>query len=137
MTQYLSNNINQCRITSCYTCNIFINDQSFKSNLTGKKYKTISCDRLSCGSTNVIYGIHCVHCGLVYVGETERSLRLRMSGHRSAIKKEDKAYYTPLTKLLAQQARPGRTHDGSGTKAETDSSISATNQHQSRQKICQ
>ena len=47
----------------------------------------ISYDRLSCGSTNVIYGIHCVHCGLVYVGETGRSLRSRMNGHRSAIKK--------------------------------------------------
>ena len=68
----------------------FINDQSFKSNLTGKEYNTISYDRLPCGSTNVIYGIHSVHCGLVglvYVGETGRSLRLRMNGHRSAIKK--------------------------------------------------
>ena len=68
----------------------FINDQSFKSNLTGKEYNTISYGRLSCGSTNVIYGIHCVHCGLVglvYVGEPGRSLRLRMHGHRSAIKK--------------------------------------------------
>ena len=35
--------------------------------------------------------------------------------------------HTPLT-LLARQARPGTTHDGSGTKAETYSSISATNQ---------
>ena len=31
--------------------------------------------------------MHCVHCGLVYVGETGRSLRSRMNGHRSAIKK--------------------------------------------------
>ena len=59
----------------------------YKSNLTGREYKTISYHRLSCGSTNVIYGIHCVHCGLVYVGETGRSLRSRMNGHRSAIKK--------------------------------------------------
>ena len=87
LTEYLSNDINQCGATSCHTCNIFINDQSFKSNLTGREYKTISYDRLSCGSTNVIYGIHCVHCGLVYVGETGRSLRSRMNGHRSAIKK--------------------------------------------------
>ena len=55
--------------------------------MTGKEYKTISYDRLSCGSTNVIYGIHCVYCGLVYVGETGRSLRSRMNGHRSTIKK--------------------------------------------------
>ena len=94
LTEYLSNDINQCGTTSCHTCNIFINDQSFKSNLTGKECKTISYDRLSCGSTDVIYGIHCVHCGLVYVGETGRSLRSRMNGHTSAIKKEDKAYST-------------------------------------------
>ena len=87
LTEYLSNDINQCGTTSCHTCNIFINDQSFKSNLTGREYKTISYDRLSCGSTNVICGIHCVHCGLVYVGETGRSLRSRINGHRSAIKK--------------------------------------------------
>ena len=43
--------------------------------------------------------------------------------------------YTPLTKLLAGQARPGKTHDGVGTKAETYSSISATNQYQLRQKM--
>ena len=87
LTEYLSNNINQCGTTSCHTCNIFLNDQSFKSNLTSKEYKTISYDRLSCGSTNVIYGIHCVHCGLIYVSETGRSLRSRMNGHRSAIRK--------------------------------------------------
>ena len=34
-----------------------------------------------------IYGIHCVHCGLVYEGETGRSLRSRMNGHRSVIRK--------------------------------------------------
>ena len=45
--------------------------------------------------------------------------------------------YTPLTKLLARQARPGKTHDESGTKAETYSSISATNQHQLEQKMHQ
>ena len=87
LTEYLSNDINQCGTTSCHTCNIFIDDQSFKSNLTSKEYKTISYDRLSYGSTNVIYEIHCVHCGLVYFGETGRPLRSRMNSHRSAIKK--------------------------------------------------
>ena len=35
-----------------------------------------------------MYEIHCVNCGVVYVDETGRSLRSRMNGHRSAIKKE-------------------------------------------------
>ena len=43
--------------------------------------------------------------------------------------------YTPLAKLLARQARPGTTQDGSGNKAENYSSISAANQHQLRQKM--
>ena len=38
LTEYLSNDINQCGATSCHTYNMFINDQSFKSNLTGKEY---------------------------------------------------------------------------------------------------
>ena len=81
LTEYLSKDINQCGATSCRTCNIFIDYQSVKSDLTGKEYKTISYDRLSCGSTNVIYEIYCVH-----VGETGRPLRSKMNGHRSAIK---------------------------------------------------
>ena len=96
LTEYLSNDIKKCGTTSCHTCNIFINDQSFKSNLTGKEYKTIIYNRLLCGFTNVIYGIHCVHCGLVYVGETGRSLRSRMNAHKSALKNR-RTKLTPQT----------------------------------------
>ena len=39
--------------------------------------------------------------------------------------------------VSALQARPGMTKDGSGNKAENYSSISATNQHQLRQKMYQ
>ena len=51
LTECLSNDINQRGATLSRTCNIFVTDQSFTSNLTGKEYKTISYDRLSCGST--------------------------------------------------------------------------------------
>ena len=48
MTEYLTDDINQCGTTSCHTCNIFINDQSFKSNLTGKDHlKKLVTDRIS------------------------------------------------------------------------------------------
>ena len=43
--------------------------------------------------------------------------------------------YTPLKKLLARWARPGRTHDGSGNHAEKYLSILATNQHQTSSKM--
>ena len=41
LTEYLSNDINQCGTTSCHTCNIFINDQSFKSNLKRKNTRPL------------------------------------------------------------------------------------------------
>ena len=85
--KYFTNGINQCDERSCRTCNLFVSDQTFRSNLAGKEYKTITYDRLSCSSTAVIYGIHSVHCGLVYVTETGRSLRSRINGHKSATKK--------------------------------------------------
>ena len=87
LSEYLNNDASPCGKKSCQTRNQFISNQSFKSNLTGKEYKTTTYDKLSCGSSNIIYGIHCIHCGLVYVAETGRSLRSRMNGHRSAIKK--------------------------------------------------
>ena len=88
LTEYLSNDINQCGVTPCHKCNIFINDRSSISNLAGKEYKIISYDRISCGSTNVIRGIHCVYSGLIYGKSlTGKSLKSRTNGHRSAIKK--------------------------------------------------
>jgi hypothetical protein len=54
----------------------------FTSNLTGKTYYTKSFDPLDCSTNNVIYGIECTLCGLLYVGETPQTLRSRMSQHR-------------------------------------------------------
>ena len=85
LNNYLNNDISPCGKETCLTCNIFIKDQSFTSNLTGKKYNTITYENLSSGSTNVVYGIHCVRCDLVYVGETGRSLRSRINGHRASV----------------------------------------------------
>ena len=97
LSEYLNNDISPCGKKSCQTCNQFISNQSFKSNLTGKEYKTATYDKLSCGSSNIIYGIHCIHCGLVYIGETGSSLRSRMNGHRSAIKREVKVFSTDIS----------------------------------------
>ena len=68
--------------------NSFINDQSFKSNLTGRIYKAQTYEQFTCGSSNVVYAIHCIRCGLMYVGETGRSLRSRINGHRAGIIKD-------------------------------------------------
>ena len=91
LDNYLNNDITPCGKETCLTSNIFIKDQSFTSNLTGKKYNTITYENLLSGSTNVVYGIHCVHCGLVYVGETERSLRSRINGHGASIPNKEQS----------------------------------------------
>ena len=82
------------------------------------------------------------HCRLGRGGTLNRQLwlirevRVEQRG-RIKLRESRRLKYTPLTKLLARQARPGTTHNGSGTEAETYSSISATNQHQLRQIIYQ
>ena len=86
--EYFNDNISPCDSNACLTCNSFISDQSSESNLTGRIYKTQTYEQLTCGSSNVVYAIHFVRCGLMYVGETGRSLRSRINGHRAGIIKD-------------------------------------------------
>ena len=58
--EYFNDNISPCDSNACLTCNSFISDQSFKSNLTGRIYKTQTYEQLTCGLSNVVYAIHCV-----------------------------------------------------------------------------
>jgi len=67
------------------TCKILITDKEFTSNLTNKTYSTRSFDDLTCKSSNVVYGLECCLCGLLYVVETKGQLNKRMNGHRSEI----------------------------------------------------
>jgi hypothetical protein len=75
--------ISKCRTKNCKTCNILITDVHFTSNLTNKNYLTRSYDDLNCKSDNVVYGLECNLCELVYVGETKGKLHKRICGHRS------------------------------------------------------
>ena len=77
--------ISKCGDKNCKTCHILITDNSFTSNLTKRNFSTHSFENLSCKSSNVIYGIECSLCGMIYVGETKGQLRSRMSGHRFQI----------------------------------------------------
>ena len=86
--EYFNNSISPCDSNACLTCNSFVSDQSFKSNLTGRIYKTQTYEQLTSGSSNIVYAIHCIRCGLMYVGETGRSLRSRINRHRAAIIKD-------------------------------------------------
>ena len=77
--------IYKCRTKNCKTCNILITDINFTSNLTNTNYFTRSYDDLNYKSANVVHGLECNLCGLVYVGVTKGKLHKRICGHRSSI----------------------------------------------------
>ena len=60
-------------------------DTNFKSSLTNKNYRINSYENLNCKSSNIIYGIECDLCGLIYIGETMGQLNKRICGHRFEI----------------------------------------------------
>ena len=56
---------------------------TIRSMITGKTFKVkASAD---CCTKNVVYVIQCKRCAVQYVGETENTLRVRLTGHRSDI----------------------------------------------------
>ena len=55
--------------------------QMKKGHATVNIFKNSNCD-----SRNLIYLIHCDSCGAQYVGETGRTLRERLNGHRADIR---------------------------------------------------
>ena len=81
--QYCS--ISKCNRKNCKTCDILITDTHFQSNLTTKNYNTHSHEDLNCTASNIVYGIECTLCGLIYVGETRQRLNFRMNDHRSNV----------------------------------------------------
>ena len=98
--EYFNDNISPCHSNACLTCNSFTSDQSFKSKLTGRIYKTQTYEQLTCGSSNVVYAMHCIRCGLMYVGETGRSLWLRINGHRAGIIKNSQSLLYKQFRML-------------------------------------
>ena len=88
ISEHFNDNISPCNSKACLTCSSFASDQSFKRNLTSKTYKTQPYEQLTCGSSNVVYGIHYIQRGLMYVGETGRSLQSRINGHPAGIIKD-------------------------------------------------
>ena len=48
--EYFDDNTSRYDSNDCLTCNLFVSDLSFKSNLTGRIYKTQTHEQLTCGS---------------------------------------------------------------------------------------
>ena len=81
-----------CGESRCKTCRIHAYDSSSFYSTSYNRILTPS-DNTTCNSSNLIYLITCNKCKLQYVGETGRSLRERLTDHKSAIKLKRK---TPI-----------------------------------------
>lgn len=79
-----------CDKKSCAVCKIMVKDSAVISLRDGKIYELRKQE--ICGAWNVIYGLLCQKCdGIVYVGETERTLYERAKEHMAYIRlKRDK-----------------------------------------------
>ena len=69
--------MSKCGNSRCKTCPILDTSGSFTSSLTNKSYSTQGFENLNCKTSNLIYGIVCSLCGLIYVGETKGQLNNR------------------------------------------------------------
>ena len=80
---------NACKVGSCrcgnhrcLTCSALKTGSSFTSSITGRSYKVLGKQVLSC---SVVYLITCRRCSIQYVGETGQQHRSRMNNHRASI----------------------------------------------------
>ena len=72
-----------CDRLHCHTCEYVRECESVKSNTNNFVFKL--CHDLDCDSRNIIYLIQCKECDMQYIGQTGRSLRLRLNNHRADI----------------------------------------------------
>ena len=76
----------QCMNTRCGSCKHLNNTNSFQNKHSRKQFPIN--ESLSCKSKNLIYLISCKKCQLQYVGETQNTLRERLTGHLSDIRRK-------------------------------------------------
>lgn len=73
-----------CTSKKCYACLYHsIDGCSFKSEVYNTNF--LIRQKVTCASSNIVYLITCRKCKIQYVGETGRSLRDRLTDHRSSI----------------------------------------------------
>ena len=74
-----------CKDSRCKTCPTFLKCNKFRSNITNHEYNVINHtgETLTCHSSNVIYLLTCLYCGVQYVGETILPFHKRNNIHRT------------------------------------------------------
>ncbi|KAL2083743.1 hypothetical protein ACEWY4_021516 [Coilia grayii] len=77
------------RCGRCIHCANTSNTKTFAHPQSGQIYRIK--DFINCSSTHVIYVLTCP-CGLMYVGQTKRNLKLRIAEHKAAIRNSNFDY---------------------------------------------
>ena len=74
-----------CKDTRCKTCPTFVKSDRFRSNVTNHEYSVINHtgEVLTCHTSNIIYLLTCLGCGIQYVGETIWPFHKRNNQHRT------------------------------------------------------
>ena len=68
---------------NCSQCSNSTNAKDFTHPRTGKRFKIKSF--INCNSTHVVYLLKCP-CGMAYIGQTKRPLKIRIGEHKTAIR---------------------------------------------------
>ena len=74
-----------CKDSRCKTCPTFVKSDRFQSNVTNHEYNVINHtgEILTWHSTNIIYLLTCLDCGIQYVRETIWPFHKRNNQHRT------------------------------------------------------
>lgn len=74
-----------CMSSRCGACKHIHRTNHFENKTNRKQYPIT--DKLTCETTNIIYLISCKKCTQQYIGETQNTLRERLTGHLSDIRR--------------------------------------------------
>ncbi|KAL2080587.1 hypothetical protein ACEWY4_024380 [Coilia grayii] len=77
------------RCGKCAYCAHTLDTKTFTHPHSGKKYNIKQF--INCQSTHVVYMLKCP-CGLLYIGQTKRNLKLRFAEHKGAIRNGNMDY---------------------------------------------
>ena len=74
-----------CKRGNCKTCDYIDSTTTISAPKSNYKIKHL----FSCASSHLIYCISCSRCGMLYIGETGRTLRTRFGEHGRAVQAND------------------------------------------------
>ncbi|XP_063077568.1 uncharacterized protein LOC134467623 [Engraulis encrasicolus] len=77
------------RCGKCAHCSNTVDTKTFTHPHTGEKYNIKQF--INCVSTHVVYMLKCP-CGLMYIGQTKRNLKLRIAEHKASIRNGNMEY---------------------------------------------